>query len=232
MFSIKFQRKYAPDRSGPEKHQKRRLLDGDRQSGRHGRHRRFVPDDVRVYGDADRRQPAARRLASHRPDRFICPAVLYYPFAAVQGPPTGWCTARSKRPACVWRNGYASCRWATSASGIWPTSPRHLMGDVNRMEHVWRHVLGYLYGAYISTAIIAVCCSFTTGGWPSPACGACRWLSDCCSAAGGWPPRASEQDEKSRCPSLRRHPGRRWRMCGRSAPQSEERVFGRTQQEN
>ena len=31
-----------------------------------------------------------------------------------------------------------------------------LMGDVNRMEHVWSHVLGYLYGAYISTAIIAV----------------------------------------------------------------------------
>ena len=25
------------------------------------------------------------------------------------------------------------------------------------MEHVWSHVLGYLYGAYISTAIIAVC---------------------------------------------------------------------------
>ena len=31
-----------------------------------------------------------------------------------------------------------------------------LMGDVNRMEHVWSHVLGYLYGAYVSTAIIAV----------------------------------------------------------------------------
>ncbi len=32
-----------------------------------------------------------------------------------------------------------------------------IMGDVNRMEHVWSHVLGYLYGAYISTAVIAVC---------------------------------------------------------------------------
>lgn len=31
-----------------------------------------------------------------------------------------------------------------------------VMGDVNRMEHVWSHVLGYLYGAYISTAIIAI----------------------------------------------------------------------------
>ena len=32
-----------------------------------------------------------------------------------------------------------------------------LMGDVNRMEHVWSHVLWYLYGSYISTAVIAVC---------------------------------------------------------------------------
>ena len=32
-----------------------------------------------------------------------------------------------------------------------------LMGDVNRMEHVWSHVLGYLHGSYLSTAVIAVC---------------------------------------------------------------------------
>ena len=31
-----------------------------------------------------------------------------------------------------------------------------IMGDVNRLEHVWSHCLGYLYGAFISTAIIAV----------------------------------------------------------------------------
>ena len=31
-----------------------------------------------------------------------------------------------------------------------------VMGDVNRMEHVWSHALGYLYGSYISTAVIAV----------------------------------------------------------------------------
>ena len=30
-----------------------------------------------------------------------------------------------------------------------------LMGDVNRLEHVWSHCLGYLYGSYISTAVIA-----------------------------------------------------------------------------
>ncbi len=32
-----------------------------------------------------------------------------------------------------------------------------IMGDVNRLEHVWSHCLGYLNGSYISTAIIAVC---------------------------------------------------------------------------
>jgi ATP-binding cassette subfamily B protein len=31
-----------------------------------------------------------------------------------------------------------------------------MMSDVDRMEHVWSHVLGYLYGGYISTAIVAV----------------------------------------------------------------------------
>lgn len=35
-----------------------------------------------------------------------------------------------------------------------------IMSDVNRMEHVWSHVLGYLYGSYISTAIIAVIMTF------------------------------------------------------------------------
>lgn len=35
-----------------------------------------------------------------------------------------------------------------------------IMGDVNRMEHVWSHVLGYLYGSYVSTAAIAVILSF------------------------------------------------------------------------
>lgn len=31
-----------------------------------------------------------------------------------------------------------------------------LMGDVNRLEHVWSHCLGYLYGSYISTAVVAI----------------------------------------------------------------------------
>lgn len=35
-----------------------------------------------------------------------------------------------------------------------------IMSDVNRMEHVWSHVLGYMYGSYISTAIIALVLAF------------------------------------------------------------------------
>ena len=31
-----------------------------------------------------------------------------------------------------------------------------MMGDVNRLEHVWSHCLGYLYGAYMSTAVVGV----------------------------------------------------------------------------
>ena len=31
-----------------------------------------------------------------------------------------------------------------------------VMGDVNRLEHVWSHCLSYLYGSYISTAVVAV----------------------------------------------------------------------------
>lgn len=31
-----------------------------------------------------------------------------------------------------------------------------IMGDVNRMEHVWSHVIGYLYGSYLSTAVVAI----------------------------------------------------------------------------
>jgi ATP-binding cassette subfamily B protein len=31
-----------------------------------------------------------------------------------------------------------------------------LMSDMKRLEHVWSHVIGYLYGSYISTAIIAI----------------------------------------------------------------------------
>ena len=31
-----------------------------------------------------------------------------------------------------------------------------IMGDVNRLEHVWSHCLGYLYGSCVSTALIAI----------------------------------------------------------------------------
>ena len=58
------------------------------------------------------------------------------------------------------------------------------------MEHVWSHVLGYLYGAYISTAIIALCLLFYD--WRLMI--ACLWGCaggplGCCSAAGKSPPK-------------------------------------------
>ena len=37
------------------------------------------------------------------------------------GPPTAWCTVRSRPPACAWRSGCGSCPWATSVSGTWRT---------------------------------------------------------------------------------------------------------------
>ena len=40
-------------------------------------------------------------------------------------------------------------------------------------------------------------CSFTTGGWLLPACGACRWPLDCCSAAGEWPPELRTDEKKA-----------------------------------
>ena len=46
-----------------------------------------------------------------------------------------------------------------------------IMGDVNRMEHVWSHVLGYLYGAFISTTIVAIMMLFYD--WRLTA--ACLW---------------------------------------------------------
>ena len=62
-----------------------------------------------------------------------------------------------------------------------------IMGDVNRLEHVWSHCLGYLYGSYVLQRSSPLHCSATTGGWRSPFCGACRWPSRRCSAAGSCP---------------------------------------------
>ena len=46
-----------------------------------------------------------------------------------------------------------------------------LMGDVNRLEHVWSHCLSYLYGSWISTGIIAA--SFLVYDWRMAL--ACLW---------------------------------------------------------
>ena len=46
-----------------------------------------------------------------------------------------------------------------------------IMGDVNRLEHVWSHCLSYLYGSWVSTAVIAIC--FFTYNWRMAL--ACLW---------------------------------------------------------
>ncbi len=60
-----------------------------------------------------------------------------------------------------------------------------IMGDVNRLEHVWSHCLGYLYGSYISTALIAVMLFAYNWKLALSASGASPWLSRSCSAAAG-----------------------------------------------
>ena len=215
-----------PDRSGPEKHQKRRFLDGDRQSGRHGRHRRFVPDDVRLYGGADRRQPAARRLASHRPDRFICPAILSYPFAAVQGhlragvrrgqshPPEPCGTAAQAALGLLRQAGFGRPHRDTHGRRQ-PHGARlepcagvsvrriHLYGDHRRLP------------AYLRLAAVDCLPVGRAGGlWA-----AVRQPKDGC-------PRL-RADEKSRCPGFRRHPGGAGKCAGDPRHQSGGTVSGR-----
>ncbi len=92
-----------------------------------------------------------------------------------------------------------------------------IMGDVNRMEHVWSHVLGYLYGSYLSTALIAVCLLVYDWQLAIACLWGCRWPSACCSAPAGSPPAALSGRKRplSASPTAYR---RRWRTCGRSAP--------------
>ena len=46
-----------------------------------------------------------------------------------------------------------------------------MMSDVDRLEHVWSHVLGYLYGGYVTMAIMGVC--VTAYNWKMGL--ACLW---------------------------------------------------------
>ena len=85
-----------------------------------------------------------------------------------------------------------------------------LMGDVNRMEHVWSHVLGYLYGSYISTAVIAVCLLWYD--WRLAL--ACLWGVP---VAFGLLFGSRSRPSALPCGS-RTGCRRRWKMCGRSVP--------------
>ena len=94
------------------------------------------------------------------------------------------------------------------------------------MEHVWSHVLGYLYGAYISTAIIA----------PVPALlrlaaddrllwGCARWPLGCCSAAGKIAAQNSEVTKKAALRVSGRHPGALENVREIRAANQEERYL-------
>ena len=92
-----------------------------------------------------------------------------------------------------------------------------LMGDVNRMEHVWSHVLGYLYGSYISTAVIAVCLLWYD--WRLAL--ACLWgVPVAFGLLFGSRSLPSVRLSRPSAPLCGCRTGcrRRWKMCGKSVP--------------
>ena len=115
-------------------------------------------DDVRLYGNSDRRQPAAQHLAACAGLVLLYLSLLSFlthlqQYKATYGLVYGEVKTTRLRLAERLRKlplGYFGKRDLADLTET-------LMGDVNRMEHVWSHVLGYLYGSYISTAVIAVC---------------------------------------------------------------------------
>ena len=107
-----------------------------------------------------------------------------------------------------------------------------LMGDVNRMEHVWSHVLGYLYGSYLSTALIAVC--LLVYDWQLAI--ACLWgvpvAFGLLFGTRRLSARSSRADEKGRRPRLRRHPGGPGECPGDPRHQPGGPVSGRAEPED
>lgn len=94
-----------------------------------------------------------------------------------------------------------------------------LMGDVNRMEHVWSHVLGYLYGAYISiSGYRGLPAGPTIGGDALPVCGAYRCVRPLSARAGCQPLRVrTKQPAGAR---IRRHSGSAGKRPGDSSDKS------------
>lgn len=56
-----------------------------------------------------------------------------------------------------------------------------IMTDATTMEHIYSHVLPYLYGTYISTGIVAVCLLAFNCSSRARRSGLCPWRSPCCS---------------------------------------------------
>lgn len=92
-----------------------------------------------------------------------------------------------------------------------------IMGDVNRTEHVWSHVLGYLYGAYISTALIAVCLLVYDWRLAIACLWGVQWPLACCSAAESLPHAAPSAPRRPPCAYLTAF-RRRWKISAKFAP--------------
>lgn len=98
------------------------------------------------------------------------------------------------------------------------------MGDVNRMEHVWSHVLGYLYGAYISTELIAVCLLVYDWRLAIACLWGVRWPLACCSAAESLPHAAPSAPRRPPCAYLTAF-RRRWKISAKFAPTNQEERY-------
>lgn len=89
-----------------------------------------------------------------------------------------------------------------------------IMGDVNRLEHVWSHCLGYLYGSYVSTAVIAI--FLFAYQWKLAL--ACLWgVPVAFLLLFGSRRLARKSSEITKAAGVRVQTGfrRRWRICGR-----------------
>ena len=101
-----------------------------------------------------------------------------------------------------------------------------IMGDVNRLEHVWSHCLGYLHGAIISTVIIAValfCYDWRLAIallWGVPVAFALLFGSRKLSRRNS--ERLKRDRTACRCPTAFR---KRWRTSARSGPPIRKSAF-------
>ena len=197
--------------------EKGRFLDGDRQSGGHGRRRRAVPDDVRLHGHADGRQPhtcPALNVPIVRP-RCCSPSLSFVthlpPIFATYGLV---CEVKVTRLA-------AGERLQTAAGLLRQRDLADLtetaIGDINRpSEHVWS----------AAQNIASTARTFPQLSSPSACLYDWQLASPACRRAGGLRPAlaarrfASRAAERTKATSASPTAFRRRRTCAKSAPRT------------